>query len=332
MSQKSSKRMWRNSILGIAVLLAVGLAFGYSFIVRWVHTSKSQTDDQQIKMNSNAMRSLSSMKSLNQKPKPMSIVRHGSNVSINIYTEETMVSIAPGVQFPAWTFDGTVPGPVLYLQQGDHVTLTLHNLDPNMPHSIDLHAAQVAPNEAFTEVAPGKSKTIRFNSSTPGVFMYHCETMPMALHIAQGMYGAVVVTPKGQKPPTYTIVQSEFYKPMDLNAILNDPPNFVVFNGEANRYVNKPLNAKVGQPITVAFVNAGPNDFSAFHVVGTIERDVQASGNPRNNLYDVQTYTVAPGDGALIHLKFDEPGIYSFVDHSMSAMSKGALGRFVVTN
>lgn len=267
---------------------------------------------------------------LNQAPKPMKVVRSGNNVQIDMYTEETRVEIAPGVTFPAWTFDGTVPGPVIQLQQGDHVTLRLHNLDPNMTHSIDLHAALVAPNVAFTEVQPGKTKTITFDAMLPGVFMYHCETAPMPLHIAQGMYGAVVVTPKGQQPPTYTIVQSEFYKPMDLNGILNSVPNYVVFNGKANQYVTKPLAVKAGQPITVAFVNAGPNLFSAFHVVGTTLRDVQASGNPKNNLYDVQTYTVGPGDGALIHLKFDKPGVYAFVSHSMSSFGKGDLGKFDV--
>ncbi len=322
-------RLWRNRFLAITTLSLFVFATGCSASHNQSQPSTSSTN---ATNTSSDNMSSSSMKTLNQKPRPMTVVRHGNDVTINMYTEETMVTIAPGVQFPAWTFDGTVPGPVLYLEQGDHVTLTLHNLDPNMSHSIDLHAAQVPPNEDFTEVAPGKSKTITFDTTIPGVFMYHCETQPMALHIAQGMYGAVIVTPKGQQPPTYTIVQSEFYKPLDLNAVLNTPPNYVVFNGEAFRYVDKPLVAKAGQPVTVAFVNAGPDDFSAFHVVGTILRDVQASGNPKNNLYDVQTYTVAPGDGALIHLEFDKPGSYAFVSHSMSQMEKGAIGKFDVTN
>lgn len=161
--------------------------------------------------------------------------------------------------------------------------------------------------------------------------MYHCATEPMALHMAQGMYGAMVVTPKGQEPPTYTIVQSEFYKSMDMNSVINGSPNYVVFNGQANQYVNNPLTVRMEQPITVAFVNAGPNEFSAFHVVGTILRDVQASGNPQNHLYNVQTYSIAPGDGALIQLKFEVPGTYSFVSHSISSMDKGAVGQFKVT-
>ncbi len=103
----------------------------------------------------------------------MTVVRHGNDVDINMHAEETVV---------------------ICLQHGDHVTLTLHNLDPRMPHAIDLHAALVPPNQNFTPVLPGQSKTIHFVASIPGVFLYHCESDPMALHIAQGMYGAVVVT------------------------------------------------------------------------------------------------------------------------------------------
>jgi nitrite reductase (NO-forming) len=320
----------RFSVFGIALLALIAFTTGCSSNLKQAQASVSHTNAQQNNFKNNG--SSASMKSLNQKPRPMTVERNGHNVTINMYTEETFVTISPGVQFPALTFDGTVPGPVLYLQQGDHVTITLHNLDPNMSHSIDFHAAMVAPNEAFTDVAPGKSKTIVFDATIPGVFMYHCDSEPMALHIAQGMYGAVVVTPEGQQPPNYTIVQSEFYKSMDLNSVMNDLPTYVVFNGEANQYIDKPLTAKVGQSITVAFINAGPNNFSAFHVVGTILQDVQASGNPKNNLYNVQTYTVAPGDGALIHLIFNHSGIYSFASHSMNSMSKGATGNINVTN
>lgn len=291
-------------------------------------TGSSQNTNTTSTNSSAADSSSSAMNVLNQAPRPMTVVRNGSQVSINMYTEETTVQVAPGVDFHAWTFDGTVPGPVISLNQGDHVTLTLHNLDPQMSHSIDLHAALVAPNKSFVEVDPNSSKTLTFDATLPGVFMYHCATPPMALHIAQGMYGAVVVTPKGQQPPKYVIVQSEIYKNMNIN----DQPDYVVFNGVASQYVDHPLKAKVGEPFTVAFVNAGPNDFSAFHVVGTILRDAQATGNPANHLIDVQTYTVAPGDGALFHLKFDKAGLYPFVTHSMVGFEKGAVGKFDVAN
>ncbi|MCL6452396.1 MAG: multicopper oxidase domain-containing protein [Alicyclobacillus sp.] len=268
---------------------------------------------------------------LNQTPRPMQVVRRGHDVSITMYTEETRVEIAPGVSFPAWTFDGTVPGPVIQLEQGDHVQLTLHNLDPHMSHSIDLHAALVAPNQNYVDVPPGGTRTITFDATVPGVFLYHCETQPMALHIAQGMYGAVVVTPKGQQPPQFTIVQSEFYKPLDLDDVENGTPQYVVFNGEANRYMLHPLHVRAGQTISVAFVDAGPNDWSAFHVVGSILREVEASGNPANRLTDVQTASVAPGDGILLTLRFPQPGTYTFTTHSMRDAAKGAMGSFVVT-
>lgn len=276
--------------------------------------------------HSNSSKASPRFENLNQLPKPMSIRRRGNAVTIHMYTEETKVTIAPGVQFPAWTFDGIVPGPVLYLREGDHVTLTLHNLDPRLAHSLDLHAAMVPPNQDFTPVLPGQSKTIHFVASDPGVFVYHCESSPMPLHMAEGMYGAVVVTPAGKNPPLFTVVQSEFYRPNDLHAVLHSRPQYVVFNGMVNRYVINPLSAPVGIPFTIAVVNAGPNDFSAFHVVGSLLRDVQASGNPKNNLYDVQTYTIAPGDAALIHLQLNQPGLYAFVSHAMNQFGKGAHG------
>ncbi len=310
------KHQRRSQGVLVAAALALGLVVGGCGVPGGAHTSHSITQ------------SADSLNPLNQTPRPMRRIRRGDAVSIQMYAEETEVMIAPGVTFPAWTFDGAVPGPVLYLRQGDHVTLTLHNLDPRMAHSIDLHAALVPPNQNFTPILPGQSKTIHFIASVPGVFLYHCESSPMALHIAQGMYGAVIVTPPGQSPPMYTIVQSEFYRADSLSSVLNDPPRYVVFNGMANRYVTHPLNAPVGQPFTVAVVNAGPNDFSAFHVVGSILRDVENSGYPENNLDDVSTATIPPGGGALIQLEFTQPGQYSFVSHAMDQMSKGALGMF----
>lgn len=265
---------------------------------------------------------------LNQPPRPISIIHHGNSVSIQMYAEETEVWIAHGVSFPAWTFDGMVPGPTIELRQGEDVNLTLRNLDPRMAHSLDLHAALVPPNQDFISVLPGHSKTIHFVANIPGVFMYHCESSPIALHIAQGMYGAVVVMPRDAAPPLYTLVQSEFYRPDSLFSVLNEPPRYVVFNGYADRYVTHPLLVPVGVPFTIALVNAGPNDFSAFHVVGSILREVQVSGFPANTLDDISTATVPPGGGILIHLEFAQPGQYPFVSHVMNQMSKGAMGIF----
>lgn len=267
---------------------------------------------------------------LNQAPVPMKVVRHGNQVTIDMTTEETTVEVASGVKYHAWTFDGTVPGPVIQLQQGDDVTLRLHNIDPNMAHSIDLHAVLAAPDKTFVQVGPKETRSLHFTAEKPGVYMYHCATEPMLLHIGNGMYGAVVVTPKGQPAPDYTIVQSEVYENGNYEEMLNGQPQYVVFNGRSNQYLDTPLHAKVGKPLTIAFVNAGPNHFSAFHIVGTVLGTVEPSGSPKTNLYDLQTYTVAPGDGALFQVTFNQAGTYTFVTHDMADAQKGAMGHIVV--
>jgi nitrite reductase (NO-forming) len=271
------------------------------------------------------------MHSLNQKPVPMKLVRNGHNVTIDMTTEETDVQIANGITYHAWTFDGTVPGPVLYLQQGDHVTLNLKNLDPQMAHNIDLHALQAAPDKTFVAVPPNQTKTLHFDTLTPGVYMYHCGMEPMVLHIGNGMYGAVIVTPPGEAKPTYTIVQSEFYKNGDYQTMLNGSPDYVVFNGKAFQYMTTPLHAKVGVPITIAFVNAGPNNDSSFHIVGSLFDDAEASGNPANHEYHVQTYEVSPGNAALFKVTFKQAGAYTFLTHSMRDGEKGAQGQIAVS-
>lgn len=277
-------------------------------------------------MNMNATQSAAKV----MPPVPIQVVRKGHQVDIDMTVQDTVVHPVPGVNFDAWTFDGTLPGPVLYLEQGDHVHLTLHNADPSMPHSIDLHAATAAPAGTWKDVPPGGTGTVDVTLDQPGVYLYHCSTEPMLVHMARGMYGAIVVLAPGQPKPDAVIVQSELYPENDTNAMLNDQPQYVVFNGQVDRYVDQPLHAKVGQPFRIAFVNAGPNEFSAFHVVGTLLRDVQPSGSPETHLKNVQTWTVAPGDGALITLVFEKPGTYTFVSHSMAQMEKGAMGKIVV--
>lgn len=282
-------------------------------------------------MNRVGMNSTASTSSPNTPAIPVKVIRHGRDVEIQMTAQDTVVHPASGVNFNAWTFDGTLPGPVLYVQQADHVTLTLHNLDSAMPHSIDLHAATDAPAGTWTEVAPGQTGVVHFTAAKPGVYLYHCATEPMLVHMARGMYGAIVVLASGEAKPDAVIVQSELYPGNDTNAMLNDQPQYVVFDGEVNRYVDHPLRAKVGQPFRISFVNAGPNEFSAFHIVGTVLADVQPSGSPEDHLRDVQTYTVAPGDGALITVVFHKAGTYTFVSHSMAQMEKGAMGKIVVS-
>ncbi|MCL6631466.1 MAG: multicopper oxidase domain-containing protein [Alicyclobacillus herbarius] len=308
------------------VLLLAGMA-GYGIWSDETHSSSANIRPGKMQMDGGS----ATGKALNQRPVPMKVIRHGHQVHITMVSEETRVQIAPGKYYNAWTFDGTVPGPTLQLQQGDHVTLTLRNLDPKMSHSIDLHAALVSPNQTFVDVPPGKTKTIHFTAKVPGVYMYHCASMPMLQHIGNGMYGAVIVTAPGQPKPDYTIVQSEFYPGGNYDKMKNGQPSYVVFNGKAFQYVSHPLRAKVGKPLTIAFVNAGPNEVSAFHIVGSVLSDVEASGNPKNHFYDVSTQAVVPGEGVLIRVTFQQPGTYNMVTHVMRDADKGATGSIVVT-
>ncbi|HLI89380.1 MAG TPA: multicopper oxidase domain-containing protein [Ktedonobacteraceae bacterium] len=264
----------------------------------------------------------------------------GPVANITLTVKEVLVSIAPGIAYHAWTFNGTVPGPVLRVRQGQTVHFTLIN-DGTMPHSIDFHAAQTPWNVNYQEVAPGKRFSFDWKANYPGVFMYHCGAPTVIYHMANGMYGAIIVDPaKGWSPAReYVLVQSEFYtnrlqdgsygaSPAKLDTA---QPDYVVFNGYVNQYKDAPLTARAGEPIRLFIVNAGPSLFSAFHVIGAIFSDAYADGNPANHTVGNQTVMVPPGGAVMVQLTIPEPGTYPFVTHSFVDVGKGALGMIKVT-
>ncbi|MHB8838861.1 MAG: multicopper oxidase domain-containing protein [Gemmatimonadaceae bacterium] len=244
--------------------------------------------------------------------------------------------VSPGVWYDAWTFDSIVPGPVLRATVGDTIDFTLVN-GADMPHSMDFHAAEIAPNRAYRNVMPKDSIQFTFVPRVPGVFMYHCGTAPVAAHIANGMYGALIIDPVTPRAPAqeFVLVQSEFYmgagqgkdsiRALDWQKLLGASPDFVTFNGVASRYASHPIPVKARTPVRLYVVNAGPNRFSAFHVVGAIFDDVHvdAFGSP---LRGVQTYNVPVGGGAIFELRLAEPGQYPFVSHAFADATKGAMG------
>src|SRR5690606_10175433 len=181
-------------------------------------------------------------------------------------------------------------GPVLKVKQGDTIHFTLKNLDPNVPHSMDFHAVHAAPSKKFVDVLPNEEASFVYQASSPGVFMYHCGTAPMILHVANVMYGVIIVEPENGYPTDneidreYTVVQSEWYPYDDYEALENGEPQYVVFNGSDFALTKAPLEAKVGEKIRLYVSNAGPNEVSSFHVVGTIFDNVYIDGNPRNVL------------------------------------------------
>lgn len=257
-----------------------------------------------------------------------------ATVEADLVAKPAKVTVAPGVKMRAWTFNGKVPGPVIRATEGDTIEVTLRNSD-RMAHSVDFHAAEISPQVGFADVNPGATHTFSFVARRPGVFLYHCGTSPVLEHIGMGMYGAIVVDPIAGRPPARekVIVQSEFYGPVrkheihpSYKAMRTEDPTFTAFNGRAFRYRDNPMTAKVGEPLRLFVVAAGPTLDSDFHVVGDIFDTVEPDGNPLNSLSGVSTYGVPAGGGAMFELTLDEPGTYPFVTHAFRWADAGALG------
>jgi nitrite reductase (NO-forming) len=265
----------------------------------------------------------------------------GDAVNVTLTASDSTVEIASDVTYRAWTFGGTVPGPILHVRQGQTVNVTFVNLG-KMDHSIDFHAAEVPPDIAYRSIPPGEKLQFSFVARTAGAFIYHCGTPPVLLHMANGMYGALVVDPAQPLPPaaaSYVLVQSEWYTQQvrgslmagDFNKMRAVTPDEVVFNGVAFKYRDHPLPARVGQRIRLYVVDAGPNLPSAFHVIGAIFAAVYPDGDAGHALTGVSTYSIAPGQGVVFDLIFLEPGKYPIVDHSMRNMGLGASGLIAVS-
>jgi nitrite reductase (NO-forming) len=264
----------------------------------------------------------------------------GPVVAVNIVATDRTVEIASGIEYRAWTFNDTVPGPVIHVRQGQTVNVTFTN-HGTMQHSLDFHSAMTPPTLHYVELMPGESITYPFVAKVAGAFLYHCGTPPVLLHIGNGMYGAIVVDPAVPLPPAsaaYVLVQGEWYTQQvagtqmgaDYQKMLNETPDEVVFNGAAFQYKDHPLPATPGGRVRLYLVNAGPNVWSSFHVIGAIFDKVYPDADPAHALSGVSSYTVGPGDGAVFDLVIDEPGKYPFVDHDMAHAMIGAQGILAV--
>jgi nitrite reductase (NO-forming) len=259
-----------------------------------------------------------------------------------VITEEEM-TVAEGFVQKVWTFGGTVPGPVIRVKVGDTIRITLKNPDSNqLPHSIDFHSSQVAWNDEMTSINPGEDKVYEWTADYAGVWMYHCGTNPALHHIANGMFGMVIVEPAEGLPPVdseFALVQSEWYlgeqgAPADLTkAMAAAPaPEFVMFNGVASQYVDAPLQVATGERVRVYVLNAGPSVDSSFHVVGTIfdtvikEGVFLARGNEGN--WGAQAVDLSPAQGAIVEFTTAEDGLYPIVTHAFNLVGRGALGLF----
>jgi nitrite reductase (NO-forming) len=254
---------------------------------------------------------------------------------IELHVQEVVRDVAAGVRQRLWTFNGTAPGPVLRGKVGDVFEITLVN-DGSVDHGVDFHAGALAPDGPMRPIDPGERLTYRFTASKAGIWMYHCSTMPMLLHIGNGMYGAVIIDPPDLPAVDreYVLVQSELYlgpdgAPGDLAKMRSERPDAVVFNGYAAQYVHRPMTAGAGQRIRIWVLDAGPNRHSAFHIVGaqfdTAYREgryLLRPGDPGG----AQVLDLAPATGGFVETVLPEPGHYPFVSHVMVDAERGARG------
>jgi nitrite reductase (NO-forming) len=258
---------------------------------------------------------------------------------IHWHAREAPVRIDDSTVIAAWTFEGDVPGPIVHTRVGDTVEFTLTN-DADIPHSMDFHAAQIDPKEAFKSVIKGDSVSFSFKPKFAGAFMYHCGTAPVLMHIGAGMFGAIIVSPREPLPPAkeFVLVQNEYYlgdavngvQPSDYQKMLNTTPDTVCFNGRPNQYVKEPIHVRVGDRVRFWVVSAGPSHPCNFHVVGEQFDTVYLGAPPGNPLRGVQTFSVPPGGGMVYDLVCDVPGEFPFVNHGFGHGQKGAIGMIVV--
>lgn len=242
----------------------------------------------------------------------------------------------------AWTYTvngkayrGTAASPPIVVDQGDRVSIRFVNgaskaMHVSMAHSIDFHSAEVAPSKYYVDVAPGKSETIDFVADHPGVFMYHCATQPVLMHVGNGMAGMMVVKPRNLPPvdEELWITQGEYYlgkpdAPADMTKLQAEKPDVIAFNGYANQYKTRPIDVRRGERIRMYVLNAGPSKWSAFHVIGTVFDAVHSDNGVA---HDVQTMSLAPSQGGYADFTLDQEGDYPFVTHSFGDMVKGAAG------
>jgi len=263
-------------------------------------------------------------------------------VKVTLTSKELVGALDPasGTTYRYWTFDGKVPAPFIRVRQGDTVQVTLVNAkDSTMVHSIDFHAA-IGPGggAALLQVPPGQSKTLTFRATTPGLFVYHCGSPMIAQHIANGMYGLILVEPPGGLPHVdheYYVMQGELYttapkgksglQQFSADNLMAEKAQYYLFNGAVDSLTREyPLRADEGQTVRIFFGNAGPNSTASIHMVGEIfTRYYQFGSLSSPPLVGIQTGTMPPGSAAILEVKARTPGQFTLMDHAMSRMEKG---------
>ena len=269
-----------------------------------------------------------------------------TTVQVTLTVQEVVSELADGTSYSFWTFDGTVPGPMLRVMEGDTLELTLVNPDTSaVGHNIDLHAVNGPGGGAgVTNVLPGESKTFSFKALNPGLYIYHCAYAPPWHHIAQGMYGGILVEPAGGLPKVdreFYVIQGEWYTSapfgtkghmtFDNAKAMAEQPEYYTFNGNVAALTEMmPLEAEVGDTVRVYFGVGGPNIGSNFHIIGEIF-DRVFTGSPETYIANEETWYVPPGSFAAFEFTLNEPGTYLLVDHALFRVARGAGGALIVS-
>lgn len=272
--------------------------------------------------------------------------KNNTKVIVNLESKEVVKKMADGVDYTFWTFGGSVPGKFIRIMEGDLVEFHLHNHPSSkMPHNIDLHAVTgPGGGAAASFTAPGHSSVFSFKALNPGLYVYHCATAPVGMHIANGMYGLILVEPRKGLPKVdreYYVMQGDFYtkgkygapglQPFSMEKAIDEKPDYVVFNGSVGALTeDRALKANVGEKVRLFVGNGGPNLVSSFHVIGEIFDYVNLEGGSTETK-NVQTTLIPAGGSTIVEFKVDVPGTLILVDHSIfRAFNKGALGMLKV--
>ncbi|HEU5133916.1 MAG TPA: copper-containing nitrite reductase [Steroidobacteraceae bacterium] len=273
--------------------------------------------------------------------------RHATKVLLDVEVKEHTKVLADGVTYTYWTFGDDAPGQFIRVREGDLVQTKISNHpDNSVAHNIDFHSATGPGGGGEASfVAPGHSATFTWRAMRAGLYLYHCVAAPAGLHLANGMYGLILVEPKQGMPKVdkeFFIVQGEFYtngaygergnQQFDMSKAVREQPEYVVFNGRVGALMGEnALRMKAGESVRLYLGNAGPALMSSFHIVGEIFDDVYGEGGTKVNQHNVQTTVVPVGGSAMVDFVMDVPGAYQFVDHSMfRAFNKGAMGAIEV--
>ena len=274
-------------------------------------------------------------------PKPIAR-NYATKVTVDLEVVEKTMRMADGVDYTFWTFGGTVPGSFIRVREGDQVDFVLKNhASSTVPHNIDLHAVTGPGGGAEATLAlPGHQSTFRFTALNPGLYVYHCAFAPASLHVANGMYGLILVEPREGMTPVdreFYVMQGDFYtrgahgetglQPFDMQKAIAEQPDYVVFNGSVGALTgDNALKVRTGETVRLFVGNGGPNLTSSFHVIGEVFDNVYTEGGSLAQ-HNVQTTSIPAGGSAIVEFMAETPGKLVLVDHALfRAFHKGTVG------